>query len=434
MDDKANTLAALSFIAFVLLIPPFIWHCKCKNIPPICLIFWLMFLDLTGFINACIWGGNNFDQQWNGKGYCDVTMKLEAASSSGMICAITALALNLFMVLWAKYPAFMNNGSKLKIWISLAICLVTPIFIMCTNYIIQTSRYIIVKYRGCTVTYALSPVSIVLYSMWNIIWSAVAVVFSVLTLVIYFRKRKDVKDLLRCTNSGLNLKRFARLLIFDVLIIIALVPVSIYYFASDFSLFQGKFVWSEVHSMYWGEIYFYDFGINIVYDRWVHIALSVVTFLLFGLGSDALKMYKSALCLMGLKRLFNISSKSDVHHNELFHLTKHNSPTSQYTLSKMSTQTRVGSNKSDLHKMCDFRDGFNEIVDDSTIGRSSTGNLNNSIHGVQDLEKGITSPKSISDYFNENEIPSKDELKYIMNQSLNDADDGFDYNYQVKKK
>jgi pheromone a factor receptor len=77
---------------------------------------------------------------------------------------------------------------------------------MCTNYIIQTSRYVIIKYRGCTVTYALSPVSIVLYSMWNIIWAAVAVVFSVLTLVTYFRKRKDVKDILRCTNSGLNLK------------------------------------------------------------------------------------------------------------------------------------------------------------------------------------------------------------------------------------
>ena len=127
-------------------------------------------------------------------------------------------------------------------WISLAMCLITPIFIMCTNYIIQTSRYVIIKYRGCTVTYALSPVSIVLYSMWNIIWAAVAVVFSVLTLVTYFRKRKDVKDILRCTNSGLNLKRFARLLIFSVLIVIALVPVAVYYFVTDFDLFEGEFV------------------------------------------------------------------------------------------------------------------------------------------------------------------------------------------------
>lgn len=437
MDEKGNTLAGLSFIAFILLIPPFIWHCKCKNIPPICLIFWLLFLDLTSFINACIWGGENFDQKWNGVGYCDVTMKLEAASSSGMICAISALAFNLFMVLWAKYPAFMNNGSKMKMWISLGMCLITPIFIMCTNYIIQTSRYIIVKYRGCTVTYALSPVSIVLYSMWNIIWAAVAVVFSVLTLVAYFRKRKDVKDILRCTNSGLNIKRFARLLIFSVLIVIALVPVAIYYFISDFTLFEGKFVWSEIHNQYWGEIFFFDFGIEIVYDRWVNIALSVITFLLFGLGSDALQMYKNGLCMVGLGRLFNRSTRSDSHHLELFHLTKNNSPTSQFALSKMSTQTRVGSNRSELSKpaMCEFRHGFNEIVDDSTLGGSST-TLNS--HSPQercfDLEKGITSPKSISDYFNEEEITSKDEFKYIMSQSINNGDDGFDYNYQVKKK
>ncbi|KSA02396.1 uncharacterized protein AC631_01860 [Debaryomyces fabryi] len=363
-------------------------------------------------------------------------MKLEAASSSGMICAISALAFNLFMVLWAKYPAFMNNGSKMKMWISLGMCLITPIFIMCTNYIIQTSRYIIVKYRGCTVTYALSPVSIVLYSMWNIIWAAVAVVFSVLTLAAYCRKRKDVKDILRCTNSGLNIKRFARLLIFNVLIVIALVPVAVYFFVSDFSLFEGDFVWSEIHNEYWGEIFFFDFGIEIVYDRWVNIALSVVTFLLFGLGSDALEMYKNGLCVISLGRLFNKSTKSDSHHLELFHLTKNNSPTSQFALSKMSTQTRVGSNRSELSKpaMCEFRNGFNEINDDSTLGGSSTLNAHSPEEKSFDLEKGIASSNSISDYFNEEEIASKDELKYIMSQTLNNGDDGFDYNYQVKKK
>lgn len=436
MDNQGNALAGLSFIAFVLLIPPFIWHCRCKNVPAICLMFWLLFLNLTGFINACIWSRADFDEAWDGKGYCDIMVKLEAGSSSGMIGAISALALNLFMVLWAKYPRFMNNGSRLQLYISLGMCVATPVFIMATNYIIQTSRYVIIRYRGCTVTYAPSIITVVLYSMWSLIWSAVAVVFSLLTLIMYFRKRKDVNDILRCTNSGLNLRRFARLLIFSFLVVLVMVPVSIYYFASDFEVFRGKLDWATTHGEYWGHIFFADFGIEPVYDKWVNIALAFVAFILFGLGSDALLMYKCVLCKVGFKRFFH-DQQSVTPHLELHHLSKNDSPISYSTFSKMSTQTKINSNRSQISKpmMCHFENEFNEIVDNDDR-RPSSSKLKNSspLEMTIDLEKALPSPQSMSDYFNENELVTKDELNYIINQSINNADDEIDYNYQIQRK
>ena len=72
----------------------------------------------------------------------------------------------------------------------------------------------------------------------------------------FFRKRKDVKDILLCTNSGLNIKRFARLLIFSFLIVFAMVPLSLYYFVSQAEVLKNPFHWDQVHNEEWNVIYF----------------------------------------------------------------------------------------------------------------------------------------------------------------------------------
>ena len=104
---------------------------------------------------------------------------------------------------------------------------------MAVHYIVTGSRYAIVKYQGCSTIYSATYASLLLVSIWTVLWSIVALIFAVLTLITFFRKRKDVKDILLCTNSGLNIKRFARLLIFSFLIVFAMIPLSLYYFVSQ---------------------------------------------------------------------------------------------------------------------------------------------------------------------------------------------------------
>ncbi|KAG2731817.1 hypothetical protein G9P44_001425 [Scheffersomyces stipitis] len=393
------------------------------------LMFWFHFLNLNTFINLMIWSGDNYDEVWDGKIWCDITTRLEAASSSGKIAAISAMSLNLYMILCAKSPTFIRPGSRKKLIIDLSICLITPIFIMCTNYIILANRYDIFRYQGCTQAYVASGVTIGLYSIWNIVWCVVAVIFATLTLYEYFQKRKDVIDLLRCTNSGLNIKRFARLLIFSLLVILAMTPLAIYYFIGDLRVYRGKFNWKEVHNEMWGEILYADFGFYLLYDKFVNIGLSFITFFLFGLGSDSISTYKSILSKFGIR----FPSKNE--DQEL------GTPSADLPyVTRLPTQVKVDSRKSQFSAgssqltnnstMNEFTREISEIVNYNTTPTTQTDTLksNFTINAVSSAEHDLT---GILDYDGD----SNEELNRILNATTRDnCEQGISYSYSVTQK
>lgn len=317
IDTTGKLIAAFSFIAFAINIPPFCYHFGRKNIPACSLMFWLSFNTLTSFINALIWSGENFAEVSNAPGYCDLTVRIFSGSSAGKICTIACLMLNLFMIIDASNHKFLDPKSKRRVLINLAMCWLTPIIIMGTSLIVQNSRYVIVRYRGCIAPYGYSYVTLLLVTIWPLVWSIVALVFAALTIWTFFQKRRDVKDLLRCTNSGLTLRRFSRLLIFSLLIMFITCPFAIYVFASDMNTYEmTTFSWPETHDQYWGHIFKLDFGTKLLSSRIIDIVLSVISFLLFGLGTDALEMYRKFLVRLGLKKFRKRSSEEALIQNE----------------------------------------------------------------------------------------------------------------------
>lgn len=285
MDAGAGVVAAFCFLAFVFLAPVLLWHCKSKNVPAICLICWFMIMALINFINLCIWSGDNFYEKWDGKVYCDIAVRVDNAASSGKVAAISAISINLFSVLCAKSPSFLEQGTRRKLIFELLVCLATPVFVMGASKAVESSRYSILRYRGCVLTFKSTPGVIGLYSMWSVVWSVVGLVFASLTVFKYIQRRVDVKDLLRCSNSGLNIRRFARLLIFNISIIVVMFPLSIYYLVNDITTNE------QPGYGYW-DILYYDFRLKDLYKCYTNLALSFVGILIFGLGSDALEMYK----------------------------------------------------------------------------------------------------------------------------------------------
>ena len=111
MYKGAAGMGSFLIISFCLLIPPFLWHIRSRNLPATILIFWLMYVDLTGFISTMIWSGDNFDEAWDGQVYCDIVGKLDAGSSVGKCCAIACVIMNLYFVLCAKHPTLLEQGS-----------------------------------------------------------------------------------------------------------------------------------------------------------------------------------------------------------------------------------------------------------------------------------------------------------------------------------
>ncbi|CAH6719576.1 pheromone a factor receptor [[Candida] jaroonii] len=417
MNAIGNLFTGLSFIGLVILVPPFVWHIKNVNLPAVFLIFWLLFSNLTGFVDAIIWSGDDFYDQYDGRGLCDVTIKLKLGSVTGKLCAVSALSLQLFMILRANNLRFMNNRTKFKIIFDCVFCLTTPVIIMSLSYLVQGARIGVLRYYGCSGIYY-SWVYLVIQSSMMLMWSLVATVLAVLTVYTYFRKKIDVKDILKCTNSGLNLKRFARLLIFSSIIILTLTPLSIYTFVGDVTTeqFRMRYNFHFIHNpLLWNYTYFVEAPLKILYFRWIDIGLSIITFLIFGIGTDAIELYKSILIRCGLGKIFRLNTLEDIDRfpSNISNDNTTKSPTNQTTKSQLSAGSNItGSTFIDgleeFHELINDDDDDDDDDDEKVIPKVFT----------VDLEKGCQS---------EHDAESK-EIEYFINGDHDGTDITYSYN------
>lgn len=292
-------LVTLSTLAIMTIIPPLIWHIKTFNISAICLVLWLLIMDCKIFIDAIIWGVDNFQHRFSGNGYCDVMVKFQVGFNVGVLSSLAGILFNLYVILKADRP-IPNKHSRKKICTDLFLNLSTPVFCMATNYLIQSSRYYIFQYTGCQSVNALNWVTIVTYTMWLLIWSFVNLVLAALIIYTYFKRRKDVKDILKCTNSGLNLSRFAKLLIFCCVVILVMFPFCVILFTSDITKVSSIYNFDQIHNkILWNNVFYYRTA-KPYYIVWIYLVISFCTFVFFGLGTDAMELYLDIFSRIGL--------------------------------------------------------------------------------------------------------------------------------------
>lgn len=295
----SSDIIGLGTTALVLLVPPMLWHAKMKNTPAIILIFWLMIMDLKLIVDAAVWSSENFMDRWNGKVWCDIMIKLQLGANVGISCAIANIAYNLHGILKAD-SVLPEPNSRRKLLVDLSFSLLTPVMTMGLSYIAQVFRYGIARYNGCQNLLSPTWITVVLYTLWMFIWSLIAFVYAILLLYVFYKKRTDVKDILYCTNSGLNLARFARLLFFCFLIVLVMFPFSMYSFVSELKDVSGYFDFNAAHDKStWTLIIYLDLD-KPFFDVWLYILMSYLVFIIFGLGSDALGMYGNMIRAVGL--------------------------------------------------------------------------------------------------------------------------------------
>ncbi len=85
-------------------------------------------------------------------------------------------------------------------------------------------------------------------------------------------------------------------------LIVVFTPLQFYILYANVSVPHHEYSWHDVHD---------DWQINpiptgglVLFDRWIRIGIGFLVFAFFGVGEDAIKMYRSWLVKLGLARIF----------------------------------------------------------------------------------------------------------------------------------
>ena len=116
--------------------------------------------------------------------------------------------------------------------------------------------------------------------------------------------RKEFAAILQCSNSGLNKSRFLRLFFMCLVLTILGVPVQLYILYKNCTYPMIPYSWSRIHGPAWGDIILIPTNGSVTFDHWVQLAVGLTIFIFFGLGHDAMKMYRQCLVKLGFGKLF----------------------------------------------------------------------------------------------------------------------------------
>jgi pheromone a factor receptor len=139
----------LSASAFLLDIPPLVWHVRNRNLGPSCMIAWFLILQLTYVINPIVWPRDNVDEWWDGAGLCDVEIRLNIAASIAVPGAITCIMRSLARILDVERSP-LHYSSRWSKALDAFLCFVLPAVLVAVYYVFQPCRYVIYTTTGCT--------------------------------------------------------------------------------------------------------------------------------------------------------------------------------------------------------------------------------------------------------------------------------------------
>lgn len=138
-----------------------------KNIPALALLIYVEIMMIEGFVNAIIWGGSNYVSAWNGRGWCDVMIRIQIAAPVGISSSISCVSFNLLMIFLTNSMTTFWFGNKwVKPCCEIFFSVIFPLIISGVTYFAQSFRYIVSRYSGCSVPLANEAISIVTFYLW----------------------------------------------------------------------------------------------------------------------------------------------------------------------------------------------------------------------------------------------------------------------------
>jgi pheromone a factor receptor len=314
ISPSAVALPLFACLAILLCIPPLIAHAAARNLAATVLATAILICNIQNLLNALIWPSYPLESKWDGRGLCDVEIKVYVGAYIAITGAMASVFRQLAIILDPNFVSIRpTNRLRYKdLTFEIGLCILLPICIMAVSYVVQSRRYYLVALSGCVPAFYPSWVSSVLIHMWPVILSAIGAAYCLMAVYRLIKHRNSVSSILS-TLSSISKARYTRLFGLAVALLLVYCPFAIYTLAYKIRYTGKKFSWEAVHPPGWSEsivIFTAEQERLREYrpiDRWCHIVTAFVLFILFGLGYEAMFMYKRWLksCKTGLQKVMS---------------------------------------------------------------------------------------------------------------------------------
>lgn len=306
-SPQSTLLPILAAFSLILCAPPLVWHLRNRNLAASALVSWVMVENVFNFVNPLIWPTDDLSTWWHGYGLCDIESKLTIASNIGFPASLLCIIRYLAIVLDTKNTVLRSGqGYKSRqLLTEVALCIGLPMLILLLHLVVQDTRYYIFAIAGCVPSYDDSWASVVLIHLWGPILNLIAGIYAVIVVIRLIRYRRDFSSILSASSSSLTKSRFLRLFLMSMVLVLVALPLQIYGLIENVSHYEfSPYSWTRVHA-HWGNIILIPTFGQVTGDHWVQVSVGFAVFLFFGLGKDAMKLYRGWLFATGCSNIWS---------------------------------------------------------------------------------------------------------------------------------
>ncbi|KAF7421281.1 hypothetical protein PC9H_011803 [Pleurotus ostreatus] len=293
----AIELPVVSFICAFLVLLPLPWHWRAGTVATISITVWLFAANIINGVNAIIWSDNAIIQATI---WCDIATKITIGATFALPAALFCLCMHLERVSSIRQVNTCVQDKRRRQTIDSLLCFGVPAIFMALHYVVQGHRFDIIQEFGCRPTIYVSIVALFLMWIPPLLFCVGAFIFAALAFRNFWHRRIIFARHLQNSNSALTPSRYLRLIAMSLSqMVFAITGSSLHIAFSLKNGFRPWISWADVHSD-WGRIgQFAKVLIPVqqwryTYALWWTVPLtSVVFFVFFGFGSDAVQEYKA---------------------------------------------------------------------------------------------------------------------------------------------
>lgn len=289
----------LSLLACLLSIPQIFAHVQTRNFAASVYALSLASANLQNLINAVTWPRVDPQTSFNGKILCDIEVRAYIGFALAALGAVASILRQMAVILDPNHMSAATASPTqryIRIGIEGILCVLLPLLVMATHFVVQSFRYGIAPLSGCIPIYDNSWMSVILQFVWPPLVCLLGTVYCLLCIIRLVKQRTQTLAMFPDVPAAVRMRYF-RLFGLACSSLVFYFPLSMYTFCRNVLLVQHPFAWNKIHPPEWADrvVWARESPNVIEFDRWVQIALSFVGFGFFGLGQDAITMYKTWL-------------------------------------------------------------------------------------------------------------------------------------------